>query len=134
VICVAAVIHVTARPVLATVWLPQPHGPNRVDVATTRLAAAETWLGGFLKLPALRQVAVRGAQIASATAAGRLDVAVELGAPAQLGRVLVVGELLDAVCAERAADRVQLLLGQRPRHLARVAHRVFFVGGAGNHE
>ena len=41
VFCVAAVIYVTAGPVLATAWLPQPHAPNRVVVAITRLAGAE---------------------------------------------------------------------------------------------
>jgi len=42
VICVAAVICVTAGPVPPTAWLSQPHAYYRVAATTTRLAAAET--------------------------------------------------------------------------------------------
>jgi methionyl-tRNA synthetase len=61
-------------------------------------------------------------------------VAAELGAPAELRRILVVEELLDRHQPKRSARLAKLAPGERPGHHRGIAHRVPVVGGARDHE
>jgi methionyl-tRNA synthetase len=112
-------------------------------VLATLLAACQA-IGAHLA-PFLPDAAARIARQCAPDAAGCLPrpapllprialVAAELGAPAELGRVLVIEELLDRDQPKRSARLVKLPPGQRPGHLRGIAHRVRVVGGARDHE